>query len=295
MDELNQQNGFPDFIIIGAMKSATTTLQEQLAAQPGIFLTEPKEPNFFSDDEQYARGINWYRSLFTKAPAGSLTGEASTHYTKMPTYLLALDRLASVISDPQLVYVMRHPVDRFVSHYIHEWSMNNVHCTIDEAVEQHPEMVEYGCYDRQISPWLTRFGPDRILPVFFDRLVSAPQKELARVCRHIGYSGTPQWLDDLAPSNVSSERIRRFPGYGTLVESDLATWLRRHLIPKAMRNRVKRGLRMNERPKLSADTRRQLEARFDADLASLGQKLGCALSCSNFRELTASQPLDWKR
>ena len=51
----------PDFIIIGAMKSATSTLHEQLAVQPGIFMSRPKEPNFFSNDEIVARGLDWYR------------------------------------------------------------------------------------------------------------------------------------------------------------------------------------------------------------------------------------------
>ena len=49
----------PEFLIIGAMKSGTTTLQVQLASQPGIFMTTPKEPNFFSDDDVFARGMAW--------------------------------------------------------------------------------------------------------------------------------------------------------------------------------------------------------------------------------------------
>ncbi len=76
----------PDFIIIGAMKSATTTLHGLLASQPGVFMSTPKEPCFFSDDEVWARGVGWYASLFEAAPAGALLGESSTHYTKLPTY-----------------------------------------------------------------------------------------------------------------------------------------------------------------------------------------------------------------
>ena len=57
----------PDFIVIGAMKSATTTLHEQLARQPRLFMSRPKEPNFFSDDAMYARGWDWYSSLFRAA------------------------------------------------------------------------------------------------------------------------------------------------------------------------------------------------------------------------------------
>ena len=46
----------PDFLIIGAMKCGTTTLAAQLAAQDGLFITTPKEPNFFSDDADLCQG-----------------------------------------------------------------------------------------------------------------------------------------------------------------------------------------------------------------------------------------------
>ncbi len=58
----------PDFLIVGAMKCGTSTLAAQLGAQPGLFMTTPKEPNFFSDDDVYARGMAWYRALFDAAP-----------------------------------------------------------------------------------------------------------------------------------------------------------------------------------------------------------------------------------
>ena len=57
----------PHFLVIGAMKSATSTLHNQLAAQPGIFMSTPKEPNFFSDDTVYAQGLAWYHGLFSGA------------------------------------------------------------------------------------------------------------------------------------------------------------------------------------------------------------------------------------
>ena len=79
-------NKLPDFVIIGAMKCATSSLHDQLAQQPGIFMSELKEPNFFSNDEQYAKGIDWYLSNFRDAYPDELLGESSTHYTKLPTY-----------------------------------------------------------------------------------------------------------------------------------------------------------------------------------------------------------------
>ena len=131
----------PDFIIIGAMKSATSTLQEQLVLQPGIFMSSPKEPNFFSDDDVYSNGLNWYSSLFENAKPGDLSGEASTHYTKLPTYPETIKRLKESLPELRLIYVMRHPIDRLISHYIHEWSMGVFHCDINEAVEKYPELI----------------------------------------------------------------------------------------------------------------------------------------------------------
>lgn len=275
------------------MKSATSTLQEQLVQQPGIFMSEPKEPNFFSDDAQYRRGLDWYRGLFAGASAGDLCGEASTHYTKLPTYPRTVERMQALLPAPRLIYVMRHPVDRLVSHYIHEWTMGVVRCGIDEAVERHPEMIVYGQYTRQLQPYFDAFGRDAVLPVFFDRLTRAPQDELERICRFIGYPGAPAWQPDLKPSNTSSERIRRFPLYRLLIESAPATWVRRSLVPRSLRNRVKSRLTMQQRPSLGPTVRRELELVFDRDLAVLGEWLGIELSCSNFRAVTADATYDW--
>jgi hypothetical protein len=105
----------PDFIIIGAMKCATSTLHEQLARQPGVFMSIPKEPNFFSDDAQWSRGVDWYTGLFDDAPADALCGESSTHYTKLPTHPDTVDRMRRFLSaGTRFIYVMRHPVDRLL-------------------------------------------------------------------------------------------------------------------------------------------------------------------------------------
>ena len=283
----------PDFVIIGAMKSATTTLQEQLVQQPGIFMCDLKEPNFFSDDEQFRKGLVWYAKLFSGAPAGDLLGEASTHYTKLPVHPHTVARMREHLPNARLVYVMRHPVDRLISHYIHEWSMGNIDCGIDEAVSRHREMVAYGQYSVQLAPFFDAFGREAVLPVFFDRLIREPQAELERVCRFIGYRGTPLWVQDLKPSNISSERVRRFPLFGLLVDSAPATWLRRVLIPQDWRDWVKARLSMRQRPVLSQEVRTALEVEFDRDLARLGEWLGTPLSCNNFKQVTVDRELNW--
>lgn len=284
----------PDFVIIGAMKSATSSLYQQLIQQQGIFMSTPKEPNFFSDSEQYAKGIEWYSGLFTPAPEGSLLGEASTHYTKFPTHPDTVSRLKEHLPNARFVYVMRHPIDRLISHYMHEWSTGVYRCNIDEAINKYPELIAYGSYAMQLEPYFESFGRDAVLPVFFDHFVCSPQVELERVCRFIGYQGRPIWVEELKPDNVSSERIRKFPGYKFLVESATATWLRRHLVPQGFRDMVKQNLSMSKRPHLADEDRARLAAEFDRDLAQLGAWLGTKLDCQNFKQVTAETSLDWK-
>jgi hypothetical protein len=286
-------SNLPHFIIIGAMKAATSSLQEQLARQPGIFMSDPKEPNYFSDDDQYARGDAWYSGLFAEAPDGCLLGEASTHYTKLPTYPHTIERLQKQLPHARFIYVMRHPVERLISHYIHEWSMGVYRCSIDEAVEQYQELIVYGQYALQLEPYFKAFGRDAVLPVFFDQLVHESQAELERICKFIGYEGSPQWSEERQPSNVSSKRIRRFPLYAMLVDSSIATWLRRRLIPRKLRDAVKARMRMQDRPELSEETRASLEEVFDQDLQRLGEWLGVELNCRNYKEVTALNSLNW--
>ncbi len=144
----------PDFIIIGAMKCGTSTLAAQLAAQPGVFMTTPKEPNFFSDDDVFARGPDWYASLFADAAPGDLKGEASTHYTKLPDYPDCAARLHAALPQARLIYLTRDPVERLISHYIHEWTMRSIDCDVEEAIARHPELISYGRYEDQLAPVL---------------------------------------------------------------------------------------------------------------------------------------------
>lgn len=288
-------NPKPEFIIIGAMKSATSTLYDQLVIQPGIFMTIPKEPNYFSDDDVYKLGPKWYGRLFAAAKKTDVLGEASTHYTKLPTYPKTITRMKDSGVRARLIYIMRHPLDRLVSHYIHEWSQGVIHSSLDNAIENYPELIEYSLYSRQLKPFIDEYGKENILPVFFDRLKKYPQKELERICKFIGYSGSPQWNFEVKPSNVSRERIRKFPFYHMLVDSTYATWMRRKFIPQKLRDHIKKELTMQKRPVLNQKQKETLEEIFNQDLSVLGSWLGKELNCSNFSQITKDENLEWKQ
>lgn len=259
----------PDFVIVGAMKSGTTTLAVQLSQQDGIFLTTPKEPNFFSDDDIYAQGSAWYASLFDAAAPDDLKGEASTHYTKLPTYPETVKRARALLKTPKIVYLIRNPVERAVSHFIHEWSYGRVGDDMTAEFAHHRELVDYGRYAMQIRPWMEAFGPDAIHITSLEAMKADPQSVLSEVAAFIGHEGPVSWVEARARENVSAERIRRLPLHALTVDSPPAQWLRRTFVPKSLRDRIRKGRVMRDRPDLPDTLRGALEVTFAEDHAEL--------------------------
>lgn len=273
----------PDFIIIGAMKSATSTLHEQLALQPDFFMSNPKEPYYFSDDEIFDKGRAWYLSLFDEALPQQLCGESSTHYTKLPDYPHTIERMKAELPELKLIYVLRHPVERLVSHYIHQWSQNVISCDINSAIDRFDELINYSRYAYQIQPYIEAYGRDNILFVFNEALRERPQAELQRVARFLGVPAENVSWQEISEQNVSSQRVRKFAGYHLLVESTPMTWLRRTLIPKGFREWVRANLTMKKKPVISEEKRQQLEHVFDEDLRVLSEILGQEFTTANFK------------
>jgi hypothetical protein len=164
---------------------------------------------------------------------------------------------------------------------------------LKQALSDHPELIEYGRYAMQLEPYLERFGRGQVLPVFFDHLRAHPQACLERVCAFIGYGSQPRWRTDLAPQNVSNERLRKSRLRDAIVHAPVISTIRRRFVPQWVRDRIKRLWMMNERPLLDGQDHERVVGIFDADLRRLGQWLGTSLSCATFRERTRARPLEW--
>jgi hypothetical protein len=259
----------PDFLIIGAMKCGTSTLQAQLARQPGVFMSTPKEPNYFSNDEIFAQGPDWYERLFSDAAPGDLKGEASTHYTKLPTYPQTLARMQAVLPAPKLVYMIRNPMARAVSHYIHEWTEGRLGADATQAFRQTPEIAAYGCYGMQIAPFAAAYGADRIMLTSLEQIKADPDAAFAQIAGFLGLPDGAAWVHDLPAQNVSAARMRRLPLQGLLIDNPVATGLRRALVPKSLRNWVRARRTMATRPEIPADLQTRLQTEFLADRAQL--------------------------
>jgi hypothetical protein len=99
-------------------------------------------------------------------------------------------------------------------------------------------------------------------------MTAAPDEELSRIARFLGASGDVKWRAGLE-TNISAERIRKFPGYSVIVDNPVAGALRRALVPQVVRARIKANLQMRDRPELSTEKIIVLNAEFDRDLDRL--------------------------
>lgn len=261
----------PDFIIVGAMKSGTTTLAAQLGGQEGVFMTKPKEPNFFSDDAVYAQGLAWYSDLFASAAPGDIKGEASTHYTKLPTYPNTLPRMAQYLDQVRIIYMIRNPLARAVSHYIHAWSEGQAGSDPDHAFEHMPQMVEYGCYAAQIRPYIDAFGSENVMLTSLEQIKADPDTTFDRITAFLELPTGTHWDHSLEAQNVSQERVRKLPLQGLLVDNPVARALRHALVPKAFRTWVRRQRTITTKPEIPDHLRRAMKTRFLADRAILAE------------------------
>jgi hypothetical protein len=248
----------PDFLILGAMKAGTTTLYGYLARHPDIFLSTPKEPQFFSREPIFARGLDWYRGLFAGAGPEQVCGEASTCYSRWPHFGDVATRIAKHLPDAKLIYQMRHPVDRAYSHYAHLMQERLVRgsgpwIVFEEALETIPEILDASLYAVQIRQYLEHFDRSRMLLTTLDDLRARPAETLVEAQRFLGLPPRDltaegpltenQWGDRMARVRVREglAQLRRAPGVAA-VAGLLPRELQRRARAWVARPRVRRLL-----------------------------------------------------
>ncbi len=187
----NRRGRLPDFLIIGAAKCGTSTLHGYLCRHPEIHMSPIKEPCFFDQDVSWNKGLDWYRDLFAGARSGQICGEASTNYTRWPQVPQVPARIYENLPGVRLIYMMRHPVDRAYSHYLHRHTKEvypgeSFIKTFEEFVADDPMCLDSSDYMLQIKQYLEFFEPESFLFLFTEELRTEPASVLGRVCRFLG-------------------------------------------------------------------------------------------------------------
>lgn len=193
---MEQVSSRPVVIGIGAMKAGTTALHHRLDAHPDIRMSTPKELNFFFGTTPTDRHAGWSaRGNWWRGPgwyAGHLPddgrrgGEVSPGYTS-PDHPQVAARMAAVVPDARLLYLVRDPLRRAVSQYAHHRRDGDEARPPDEALLcPGSQYVARSRYHDRLRPFLDHFPRDQVLVVFQEDLQRDRPATLARVFRHVG-------------------------------------------------------------------------------------------------------------
>ena len=131
----------PNYMFIGAAKSATTTFFDILKKHEDIFVPKFKEPHFFNIDENYLKGLDWYKKTYFK----DINNE-SIIIDFTPTYLyyrLCAERIFDSLGpNVKFVIILRNPVDRAYSHYNHSKRDGHEVSSFEDAIKLENERIE---------------------------------------------------------------------------------------------------------------------------------------------------------
>jgi len=218
----------PNFFIIGSMKSGTSTLYEYFVEHPDIFMPAVKEPSYFVDRttlkqiwpemerQGFWRGEELYLALFEGAREGQAVGEASTNYSKFPRIKGVPERIHAFNPDARIIYVMRDPVERTISHYWHNVRTGAERRDLEKAITDHPYYRDVSYYRMQIEPYIDLFGWDRVKIITFETLRDSPMSVLPELFEWLGADASFRPPNLGGRYNERPPEIEQIRGFGLL-------------------------------------------------------------------------------
>jgi len=240
----------PDFLIIGAARSGTTSLYQYLAQHPSVIPGVGKEIYFF--DKKFDKGINWYKSFFptklsksrleNKQNRKCLTGEATPRYLHYPH---VPKRVFNLIPNVKLIVLLRNPIDRAYSHYQMEVSSGNEELSFEDAIEQEEKRIlddmrkmendenfysvyfyrkaylTRGIYVDQLKRWFKFFSKEQFLILKSEDLYSNPSKIYQQALDFLG-------LQKYELDSFKAHRMRKYSSIREKTREKLTEYFRPH-------------------------------------------------------------------
>lgn len=302
---MNTNHDFaPDFFVVGAPKAGTTAVFHWLKSHPDVFLPDVKEPGYFAyagfpaeprngpyDPDYHARiTVNRgdYARLYTAAD-DRLKGDVS------PVYLVdhsVAARIASVRPDARIIILLRDPVERAFSQYLHhvrdglepaasfEAALDEEPCRLSRGWSWGHGYASHGHYAAQIDRYLEAFARDQILFLDFQQLNAEPAECWWKICAHLNILGTPL---------LRNNRVNVTSGLASASDRPTVTRALRHpgrlqrmlkpLVPQPMRRQIRIWLEGKGKPLpvLRDSSRQRLAAEFNGELAYITEQTGLSL------------------
>ncbi len=206
----------PNLLIAGAQKSGTSWLHQMLRRHPDVFMTKPKELNFFSNPAHHGDPavLAAYEQHFAKAGNARWRGESTAHYfwhrgdrpfSPPVRPIEPADFVAEVLGDglERVLILLRDPVSRAVSAYHHNNTRGRIRAG-QGIFDCPPDMglVDLGLYSTHWQHWATVLGEHRLTMYVFDDLAAHPREFLTKVLGDLGLHVAPEFLDSARPERT---------------------------------------------------------------------------------------------
>jgi len=280
-----------DFIGIGTSKAGTTWVSEMLDAHPEICMSEPKEVNFFNEQDNYYTNIHnpnydkdfsWYKKHFLHWRTGQIIGEFTPKY--LPDMKAPL-RIKNAFPDVKLIVCLRNPVERAFSQYnfIKYFKKKEIR-SFEEVIRKEPQYIEKGLYCKHLNRYFQYFNKHQFHIIWFEDIKNHPDEVLKSLFRFLGTDETFKPLN--AHKKINAARQSRFHQIPQLMDkfTNVLTHNKLSFIIKAIKKTgvhtvvKKANVQKITYLPMPAEARHFLRQQFAEDIAGLEKLLNKNLS-----------------
>ncbi|PAV27037.1 hypothetical protein CF392_02555 [Tamilnaduibacter salinus] len=271
----------PDFLIVGAARSGTTSLFQYMEHHPDIRMSRVKELNFFSNEKYWRKGLKWYQKRFqvpSHVPHSVVTGEASTSYTCSPIIPGVPRRIFEHYPDMKLIYVVRSPVERFISQYMQRtragMETRELQALLDNLEN---EMSAWqGRYFHQIQEYRKFFPSRQLLVVSFDDIKADTNATLRRIAEFLGVRHVELEQAESSKVHNAADTVVRKNRFGLAVLWFYHAQIEQRDLPFPLKRLFTRLANLGgttvQKPHLTDHQRRQLESFYWDDAGRLEEE-----------------------
>lgn len=204
----------PNFVCIGAPRAGTTWLYRKLKYHKDVYVPESKkELNYFN--ENYGKGLDWYKKYFRKSGKFYAVGEISPSYLYSP---LSAYRMNKVKGIKKILIILRDPIERTLSHYKYLIKRNNIKRSFSHFVNEYPRAIEYSLYYKNILSYLNHFPRKNIKILIFEEVFEERSRALSEIEKFLGIDSERFLLDTDKNEKINNSNIPKFGRvYSTMV------------------------------------------------------------------------------
>ena len=259
-------------LIIGAMKSGTSTLFDYLSQHPEICSCQKKEPDFFRSYRNWSKGFDWYQSLWKWNPnLHKVALEASVRYTIRDEWPKTVERIYQTKAKFKFIYILRNPVERIESHF--NFLQNIPGQRYRSFSEVMPNLIAVSKYGMQLDKYYKKFPAEDILILYFDDLKSQPKEMLKKVCKFLNVDASYEFhgLGKVSnPTLFSNTLLYAIKSNKKLSDVILSVFPRKlvKLITRPMKSKTKANF------KLSPEQGEYVLSELKEDMKKLKEKYG---------------------